>query len=49
MSLTVTRTGQACGAVIEGVDLSREVSPEVISSMASQLFDSLGPEAEADR
>ena len=33
MSLTVTPTGQACGAVIEGVDFSREVSPEVISSI----------------
>ncbi len=33
MSLTVTPTGQACGAFIEGVDLSREVSPDVISSI----------------
>ncbi len=33
MSLTVTPTGQACGAVIEGVDLSREVSPEVVASI----------------
>ena len=33
MTLTVTPTGQACGAFIEGVDLSRELDPEVVASI----------------
>ncbi len=33
MTLTVTPSGQACGAVIEGVDLSRDVAPEMIASI----------------
>ncbi len=33
MTLRVTPTGQACGAVIEGADLSRELAPEVVASI----------------
>ena len=33
MTLSVTPTGQACGAVIEGVDVSRELAPQTVASI----------------
>ncbi|MEM7412392.1 MAG: TauD/TfdA family dioxygenase [Myxococcota bacterium] len=33
MTSTVTPTGQACGAIVEGVDLSRPLTPETVASL----------------
>jgi len=33
MAVTVRPTGQACGAVVEGIDLSQELPPEVVASL----------------
>jgi taurine dioxygenase len=39
MTLTITPTGQACGARITGVDLTRPLAPETVAEVRAAWLD----------